>query len=668
MAIEETYPIVDTGTARSRGVNTAAREPVTGESRWGFVQSMLLWDLAIVLCGLHGWAIWTSIAGREGLTNGWPIARGDHPFYYQSAVITPKFLGETGMTAGYDPALNAGVARSISLDAPSTLPALVIYLAGRDRPELAYKAYVLVGVAALPFLILASACLLRVNAGGALLGVGIYLIYFWLDWPIKYAISGTVPFLVAVPLGLIATGSIAAYVGRGGFFRWLVAALMGGLCVLVHFMTAMLVVPAAIACYLAGIVRQRKQDEGFPASRHVGVVLLPLAVLALNAFWWLPCLYVSPTRGDSTFAIVHNEPIMDRLLETLFNGSGIECVLIGLGLLGLAATVRRTPINGLGLAVFTAMGFFWGYVAGAFRSLDFLQPGQHTYAFYSGLAVACALGWSEIGRRFRTIRGRLDIWAALAIVLVGCRFFGLAIDASVAMNLGRPRMVLENRIPQARQHARFTPRDEPCLSSQPTPELLWVVDRVKQHVQPGERLLCEESGKNRAGADPSAVERFSALLPERCGIDVIGQPFVEPNWSREQFEKYARLYRPAAILCSSDHARTFCRDNPDLIEIKDVDGDLLIGRVKGFGGWAIRGEAEVKATPNHLVVSKIKPDLDGLTVLRYHSVPSLRSSPEGRWEPVLVEGDPVPFIGVRPGPEPVELELAVPLPWMRRKP
>jgi hypothetical protein len=319
---------------------------------------------------------------------------------------------------------------------------------------------------------------------------------------------------------------------------------------------------------------------------------------------------------------------------------------------------------GLGLAVFTVMGFFWGYVAGAFRSLDFLQPGQHTYAFYSGLAVACALGWSEIGRRFRTIRGRLDIWAALAIVLIGCRFYGLAIDASIAMNLGRPRMLLEDRIPQARQHARFAPRSEPCLSSQPTPELLWVIDHVKQHVQPGERLLCEEA----AAADPFVKDRFSALLPERCGVEVIGQPFYEPNWGREQFEKYARLYRPAAILCSSDHARTFCRENPDLIEIKDVDGDLLIGRVKGFGGWAIRGAVEENATPNHLVVSKIKPDLDGLAVLRYHSAPCLRSSPEGRWEPVHVEGDPVPFIGVRPGHEPVELELAVPLPWMRRKP
>jgi hypothetical protein len=686
MGIEESYPIVETGTSSSREDNAATAEPAVRGSRWGFIQSMLLWDLAVLLCVLHGWAIWTSLGGREGLTNGWPIARDDHPLYYHSALVTRTFLKETAMTAGYDPAFMAGYPKSIVFPSSSTLPELVVYFFGGDRPEFAYKAYVFVGVAALPWLILASACLLRANAGGALLGVGLYLIYFWIDWPVYYAMFGMVPYLVAVPLGLVAMASIAAYVGRGGFLRWLVAALMGALCVLVHFTTAMVVAPAALACYVVGIIRQRQQEEGFPVSRHVGVALLPLAVLALNAFWWLPGIYLAATKGDSSFSFAHAESVKHRLLQVMVTESAIQCVLIGLGLVGLAATVRRTPIAGVGLTVFAAMGFFWGYLAGAFRSLDFLQPGRHTYVFYTGLAVACGLGWSEISRRLRAIRGRLDIWATLAIVLIGCRFYAVLIDTAFAVYLGRPRMVLEDEFPEARQLVLFTPKPEPFLSSRPSLPLLWVLERVKRHVRPGERLLYEEAGKSLAEPNPVGVGRFSGLLPDSCGIEVIGGPYLhaslttnftqfgegklfgDPNWGREQFVKYAKLYRPSAILCWSTRARSFCRDNPDLVEIKEEEGGLMIGRIKGFGGWTIRGEAEVKATPNHLVVSKIKPGLDGLAVLRYHSVPCLRSSPEGRWEPVLVEGDPVPFIGVRPGSEPVELELAVPLPWMRRKP
>src|SRR6266852_5945110 len=101
MASKDTYAIVEPEPVPSREVNNSTtREMPVGASRWDFVQSMLLWDLVIVLCGLHGWAIWTSMGGREGLTNGWPIARDDHPLYYHSALVTRTFLKETGTTAG----------------------------------------------------------------------------------------------------------------------------------------------------------------------------------------------------------------------------------------------------------------------------------------------------------------------------------------------------------------------------------------------------------------------------------------------------------------------------------------------------------------------------------------------------------------------------------------
>src|SRR5947209_8316781 len=99
MAIEETYPVIEPGKPPAREVNTGVREPELRRSRWSFIQSMLLWDLAVVLCALHGWAIWASVGGYEGLTNGWPIARDDHPLYYHSALVTRTFLRETGMTA-----------------------------------------------------------------------------------------------------------------------------------------------------------------------------------------------------------------------------------------------------------------------------------------------------------------------------------------------------------------------------------------------------------------------------------------------------------------------------------------------------------------------------------------------------------------------------------------
>ena len=126
--------------------------------------------------------------------------------------------------------------------------------------------------------------------------------------------------------------------------------------------------------------------------------------------------------------------------------------------------------------------------------------------------------------------------------------------------------------------------DEPFLSSRPSPALVWVLDRVRRHVKPGERLLYEEGGKDLPGIpDPYRRGRFSGLLPHRTGVEVIGGPYLHASlttnftqfgegklfgrsdWDRDFFVRYARLYRPSAILCWSPHARAFCRANPDLI-------------------------------------------------------------------------------------------------------
>ena len=52
---------------------------------------------------------------------------------------------------------------------------------------------------------------------------------------------------------------------------------------------------------------------------------------------------------------------------------------------------------------FGAAGFGWGYLAGATRSLDFLQPGRHTYAFFTALAVAGGAALDELLTRLRAL-------------------------------------------------------------------------------------------------------------------------------------------------------------------------------------------------------------------------------------------------------------------------
>jgi hypothetical protein len=590
--------------------------------------------------------------GREGLINGWPLWRDDHPLYYHSALVTRRFLARSWTTAGYDPSFMAGYAKSVVFPASSTLPELAVAAFGGSRPELAYKVYVLVSAALIPWLVAASALLWRAGPIGVPTAVALFLVYVWTDFPINYAAFGMLPYLLAVPLGLASTGAFLRNCERGGRGWWLASAVLMTLVVLVHFTSAMVVAPAA-AVLAAGAWRGRERPW------RAGVAAIPMLVVALNAFWWLPGVWLAGTKGPSDFAFAHPEGVAVRLRQILTVEPPVQRLLWGAGLIGLAALLRRGRLAAAGLAAFAGAGFFWGYLAGGFRALDFLQPGRHTFACYTGLSVAAGYGVARLLGRLRGLsRLRLDVLVALALLGLGGWEFGPTLSASVRYRVLAPW---------------------PFLTSRPTPRLLWVVSRVKRYVRPGERLLYEEGGFGLPGVpDPFQGGRFSGLLPERLGVELIGGPYLHASlttnftqfgegklfgradWDRDWFVRYARLYRPSAILCWSPRARAFCRANPDLIEVKDDDGFVLIGRVRGFEGAAVVGKAEVAAEPGRLRVDRAEGGLDGTVVLRYHSVPCLRTDPPVAWDPVFLEDDPVPFIRMRPPPGTVTIELRFP--------
>jgi hypothetical protein len=649
------------------------------------------------LCLAHGFAIWWGLGGSEGLTNGWPLWRDDHPLYYHSALVTRSFLSRSGTTAGYDPSFMAGYPKSVVFPASSTLPELVVWAFGGDRPELAYKIYVLVSAAAIPWLVALAAASWGLRAFGQAVSVALFLGYVWTDFPINYAAFGMLPYLLAIPLGLLATGVCAGYLTSGGLARWLACAGLMSLTVLVHFTAAMVVAPSAALAYaVASITNFRRatvqaratasvpgvqESHLFPWSRHLGVWLIPIVVLAVNVFWWLPGLWLASTKGASDFAFSHSrESVLARLVQIVSTEAPVQSVLVGLGLPGLFVLFRASSIRGSALLGFCVAGLFWGYLAGGLKSLDSLQPGRHTYAFFTGLAVAGGAFVAESRFQLRVAAGamrsrRLDRWVLIAASLIALRMIVLP---------GENRRSLVEAV----RSRLFI--GEPFLSSRPSPRLLWVVERVKEHVKPGERLLYEEGGFDLPGVpDPFGRGRFSGLLPERTGAELLGGPYLhaalttnftqfgegalfgKTDWGREDFVRYARLYRPAAILCWSPRARRFCRSNPDLIKILEDDGTILIGRVLGFEGDTIAGQARVLAEPGRLRVRDMSPGLDGSIVLRYHFVPSLRARPGVLIEPTFEESDPVPFVRLRPPPgtHEVELEMVSPysVPWSRSR-
>ena len=180
----------------------------------------------MLFCLLHGWAVWTSMGGWSGLTNGQPIWRFDHPLYLHSALVTRAFLAQSGTTAGYDPSFMAGYPKSVIFPASSTLPELVIALFGGNRPELAYKLYVLIATALVPWLLVVAGGLWRAGAEAVAIALGVDLVSVWSDFPINFAAYGMVPYLLAIPLGLVATGVFQRYCETRSRWYWLTSVLV----------------------------------------------------------------------------------------------------------------------------------------------------------------------------------------------------------------------------------------------------------------------------------------------------------------------------------------------------------------------------------------------------------------------------------------------------------
>ncbi len=612
------------------------------------------------LLALHAFLIWSAMGGWGDLSSDWPLLQADHGFHYHHGIMSRSFLRESGFSAGYDPSFMAGFPMSVISGTSSTLSNVAIFLFGGAHPAIASKFSTLACVALAPVMVGWASVLFGAKPSGVAGSIAFYQVYFWTDFPKNYAGFGMVSFLLAIPLGLVAVASLCKYLEAGGWWRWVGAAAACSAVFFVHITSPMVVGPAGVTAYVLASFRSLVGKQAFPVSRQIGFWLLPVVILAANAFWTLPGFWLRSTLGGTDFVFAHPESVLGRLGEIFWKEAAVESVTIGVGLVGCLVLGSFRPVAGYGLAGFVAAGLGWGYLAGAFRGLDGLQPGRQTYAMYSGLCVAAGYAWGELSDWLRSARpGRLDRWVMVGFVLAGVRIFGPSIEPDIRFGVFGP---------------------VPFLSSRPHPQVVRLIANIKKHVKPGERLLFEETGfSSKGNEDPFSGRHFSPILPEATGVEVLGGPYLhtpvsanftqfgegklfgDPDWGRDQFVRYARLYRPSAIACWSPKARAFCKANPDLVETLEDDGTLLLGRVVGFEGATIRGSAKVEAGANRLVVRDAVADADGLVVLRYHAVPCLVAEPPTPIEPIFLEDDPVPFIGLRPDRSgPITLKVALP--------
>ena len=490
--------------------------------------------------------------------------------------------------------------------------------------------------------------------------VALFLVYVWTDFPINYAAFGMLPYLLAIPLGLVAT-ALLPLPGAGG--ARLVArssAVLMSLVVLVHLTAAMIVAARGRLAYLTaiGVTAARLggsaayphrlgippgEVERFPCGGMWGSGRHPDRVLAVNAFWWLPGALAGLDQGAERLRFrPSRRRSLARLWQILSVEAPIESVLCGLGLARAGRCWRqRDRVSGGGAGRVRGGRVFLGLPGGRLprRSTSSSRAGRPTPST-RGSALAAGLGVAAVSDPAQEA-GRVP---ARSLGGRRCVLIGFASSArrwsSIARGSGLARPVVGSR----------ADRREPFLSSRPTPRLLWVVDRVKRHVKPGERLLYEEGGFGLPGVpDPFEGGRFSGLLPELTGVEVLGGPYLhaslttnftqfgegklfgKADWGRDHFVRYA-----TALPARGDPLLEPARPGVLPGEPRPDRGPRrrrhrLDRPGAGFRGGCDRGNRpRSRRSRGGCGFAAPSAGVDGMVVLRYHSVPCLRTRSAGR--------------------------------------
>lgn len=654
--LEDSIPFLDPGTdvtpyeLATPAVVPPKPPPPAGKTAFSFCH-VLIYLLFIAAFAMHCGTIYRSLGGWAGLTSPHPILKDDHPLYLHSAVVTKAFLKQSLSTAGYDPTFMAGYAKSAVFPASSTLPEVVVAATTPVAPaEVAYKFYVLASSILAPILVAwATGSLL----GSPAMGMGtasLYLIYIWIDFPSQYISFGMLPYFLSIPVALLCLAFCCKWLEQSRLRDWAAMTALLCLAILVHFTSLMVLGPAALAAWSTSKSRLKKALGGLSSF---------LIAALVNAFWWYPGVVMAATKGDSGFAFSHSgEGLLARLSKIAWNESPVQPFLwLGLAAgLPLALKVRKTQAAGLaGLAL---GGFFWGYGAGAFPGLDFLQPGRHTYAFYLAASAFTVYFIASLVEMTRRANRYSAVGLVFGITVICTRVFGPSV--------------------QAVTKAWANPATAPLSSAVP-PLYTAIYNALKLQVSSGERVLYEEGGQ---GPDIYEGGRYSGVLARALGVEFIGGPYLHaalktnvvqfgegklcgrPNWDMALLEQLRQRYGLGWVVAFSDHARTVIDANPDHFQVTLSQGPLRVARLipqpisaKAVGprqplSGGVWVEGDVLATPGGLRLG-IKPNsgktaVDRQVVLRYHWVPNLRvvgsrdvsiqpaESPEATLPPLLL--------------------------------
>jgi len=463
--------------------------------------------------------------------------------------------------------------------------------------------------------------------------------YFWTGFPQRMVYWGMVSMALAGAFYPVCLAALVRQIERLTWQRVLASCLLCTWVSLVHPST-----PIALAGpYLAGWICLVRRRRVVPVLAYSAV---PLVAFAANAFWILPGFRLMGEFGTTRVGYMVYQDLW--LIVRSWVDVRFLCLVFGLGGLVLMQRGARRAVILTAVACLAVLAFAGKWVPW----LETLQPARYAVFLYWTLAVTAAWGIVALGSAVAAVPDRR--WRVAAMVAV----IGLAVKVVVP--------------PAVYQFGLMAAMDP--LPIEPVATNAELVRWLSANVGPTGRVAFEDTRGYSREADPTGAQRILPLLPLRTRAEFIGGPYFMAHvrqrfaqfidgalcdhplrsMSRATFREYARLYNLAWMVCWSDQARGFADRHGDLFERVEQIGAYRVYRIERTPSFVYQGTGDVSAEPDTIRVRHLKPE-DGAAVLCYHYIPTLRTRPEVRIEPVLLADDPSPFIRLVDPPAEVEI-------------
>jgi hypothetical protein len=619
---------------------------------------------AAVVLGWHGRECASRFPSSDAETTTLPFTQFDHPYHYYYGKLASSFFQIRRSFWGYDPTFMAGYPKTLVFPTSSTLVELTALAGGKSAA--AYRTFVASALWLTPiFLGIAAATLARSSVSFTL-AVAIGVVWIWCGFPTTYAVWGMAPFIVASAISLSAASMLASWLDQSGTLKLVAGTVLASIATIAHPSSPVILFVMLLPAYISRIVfcapssiKMHAASYGLPArpdlppprprglgpGQHAVAWLIPLLVLIAWSPWWLPAFLLRESFGTTASGFI-NENIGGRLMELaqakwaeesalLIAAGGAASCLTGLG------RARCWALLG-GAAALFGIAYFGSYFEWAWA----LQPGRYSQPLYATLVVIVSVAWPlQVGRLIENPKKWL-LWCQAALLAIG--------------SVAGIRLV----VPKA--HAFWNLPRTPILDTRLPDSVIELAQFLKENAGSDGRILFEDHG--RGPDDPFGGTNPSPLLPILAPGQYIGGPYLythlKTNFTqfgdgklcghpiervdRRLFDQYAELYNVRWVVAWSPPMLGLAALNDDLFRPVQRFGPLQLYELRRETNWAIRGHARVEARPDRLEVFDCSPDDDGVTVLSYHWISTLRSTVPIR--PILMADDPVPFIAIDDAP------------------